>query len=61
MSAIEQIKNNPKSVYIAFGSALGIALADITINGDIQATNLFWQICLAYATVRQAVKSFGNK
>ena len=61
MSAIEQIKTNPKSVYIAFGSALAIALADISINGDIQSTNLFWQICLAYATVRQAVKSFGNK
>ena len=52
---------SPKSVYIAFGSALAIALADLTINGDIQSTNLFWQVALGYATVRQAIKSFGNK
>ena len=51
----------PKSVYYALASATTIALADLVINGDINATENFWLIALGYATVRQAISSFGSK
>ena len=52
---------HPQSVYIAFGVGTAIALTDLAINGNIEGTKEFWGIALAYATVRQAIKSFGNK
>lgn len=52
---------HPQSVYIAFAVGTAVALSDLVINGNIEGTKEFWIVALGYATVRQAIKSFGNK
>lgn len=53
-----EVKRAPKSVYIAFASAVVIALADIAVNSNIESTKIFWEICLGYAVARQGISSF---